>query len=206
MYVVAHEPSNAVAVAEIIKQCSTQLLHSRRNFFSVVVEVQQVYDPIACATSAISRPRPLAGAAEKAAAALFCTHVCLLVILKWRLFICYNRVRRQRLQVALTFFAISHQSTFVKGWRRLAWASKAADRFRSVVLTARALRYERKTLSSLQAYAVSSRILSSKFEVVRIAHRISGQAKRFQLVVLFQAPGHTPLPAALLPTPATVSL
>ena len=41
------------------------------------------------------------------------------------------------------------------------------------------LRYERKTLAALQAYAVNSRVLASKFEIVRIANRTSVQRNAF---------------------------
>ena len=178
-YILARDRANSHEVAAIIKDCSVQLLLARRNFFSVLVEMQRVYDPIACATSSVSRPRPLAGTAEKAAAALFCSHICLFVILKWRLLIRYNRVRSQRLQVALGFFAVNHQNTVLKAWRRYTWASKEAARYRTVVLIKMGLRYERKTLAALQAYAVNSRVLASKFEIVRIANRTSVQRNAF---------------------------
>jgi hypothetical protein len=178
-YILIRDQSSTLEIASIFKDCARQLLHARRNFFSVLVELQQVYDPIACATSSVSRPRPLAGTAEKAAAALFCSHVCLFVILKWRLFLCYNRVRRQRRDVALGFFALHHQNINIKAWRRYAWAIKETARYRTVVLIARAVRYQRKSLSALQAYAMNARILGSKFEIVRIANRTSVKRNAF---------------------------
>jgi hypothetical protein len=178
LYILTHDQTNLLEIAGIVKDCSLQLLHSRRSFFSVLLEMQQVYDPIACATS-INQPRPLAGTAEKAAAALFCSHICLMVILKWRLLVRYNRVRRQRLEVALSFFAINHQNVFIKAWHRCTWAFKEAARCRTIVLIARALRYQRKTISALQVYAMNARILGSKFEIVRIANRTSVKRNAF---------------------------
>jgi hypothetical protein len=178
-YILTHDKANSLDIAAIVKDCAQQLLHARRNFFSVLLEMQRVCDPIACATSSVSRPRPLAGTAEKAAAAMFCSHICLLVIMKWRLRRCYNRVRRQRLEVALTFFAMNHQNIFIKAWRRYTWACKEAGQYRTVVLIARALRYQRTTLVALQTYAMNARILSSKFEIVRIANRTSVKRNAF---------------------------
>lgn len=179
LYILNHDRTNSLEISSIVKDCSLQLLQARRSFFSVLVEMQQVYDPIACATSSVSQPRPLAGTAEKAAAALFCSHICVMVILKWRLIIRYNRVRRQRLEVALGFFAINLQDIAMKAWHRCTWASKRATQYRTVVLIARALRYQKKTLSALQAYAMNARILGSKFEIVRIANRTSVKRNAF---------------------------
>jgi hypothetical protein len=178
-YILTHDEVKSLEIVSIFKDCALQLLQARRNFFSVLVEMQQVYDPIACATSSISRPRPLAGTAEKAAAALFCSHICLLVILKWRILICYNRVRRQRRDVALCFFAIHHQNVNIQAWRRCTWAFKEAARYRTVVLIARAIRYQRKSLSALQTYAINARVLGSKFEIVCIANRTSVKRNAF---------------------------
>ena len=178
-YILTHDRANSPDIAAIVKHCAQQLLQARRNFFSVLLEMQRIYDPIACATSSVSRPRPLAGTAEKAAAAMFCSHICLLVILKWKLLRCYNRVRQQRVEVSLTFFAMNHQNNFIKAWRRYTWACKEADQYRTVVLVARAVRYQRTTLAALQTYAMNARILCSKFEIVRIANRTSVKRNAF---------------------------
>jgi hypothetical protein len=179
VYILTHDQASSLQMSRIVKDCSLKMLQARRSFFSVLLEMQQVYDPIACATSSVSQPRPLAGTAEKAAAALFCSHVCLMMILKWRLLIHYNGVRRQRLEVALSFFAINHQNMAIKAWHRYTWASKEAAQCRTKVLIARALRYQKKSLSALQVYAMNARILGSKFEIVCIANRMSVKRNAF---------------------------